>query len=393
MLSREDHNSRRHRGRPTGGCEVKKTPTVYDVAEAAGVSTATVSFAFRRPDRVKESTRQAVHTAARALGYVPSASARGLAAGRTGAIGFVTWDLLAPRRHDGAEGYSPVQGWESPDANDRLRLYPRYVDEVQHGVEQAAWRKGYALMMGGGNHENNAAIIIDIAGRVDGLVILPHTIDDRTIRLIAQRTPVVIIAETVKGQNLSSVTVDNAGGIRGLVEHLVDDHDAQTMEFFAATQSVDQTLRFRSFQETLTSRNLRAPDRPLDSAGSADHVVDRLLRSPLPDAVVCGTDPDALELMDALTNREVSVPGDLIVTGFDGIAAGQVSTPRLTTIRQPMHAMGVAAVEIVIERLQTPDVEPRSRHFPVELLLRESCGCAPNNNFPQLHRRGVNESI
>lgn len=75
-------------------------------------------------------------------------------------------------------------------------------------------------------------------------------------------------------------------------------------------------------------------------------------------------------------SMESASRGELIVTGFEGIAAGQVSTPSLTTVRQPMHAMGAAAVELLLEQLGAPDLdEPPSRHFPVDVVVRESCGC------------------
>ena len=83
-----------------------KRPTVYDVAERAGVSIATVSFTFRQPERVKQSTRDSVLVAAGALGYVPSASARGLAKGRTGALGLFSFDYLRSEQADG----TPIVG-------------------------------------------------------------------------------------------------------------------------------------------------------------------------------------------------------------------------------------------------------------------------------------------
>ena len=71
--------------------------TVYDVAKKAGVSTATVSFTFRRPDKVKPSTRAKVLRAAKDLDYVPSANARGLARGNTGVLGLYSFDMLIER--------------------------------------------------------------------------------------------------------------------------------------------------------------------------------------------------------------------------------------------------------------------------------------------------------
>ena len=93
-----------------------KRPTVYDVAQAAGVSIATVSFAFRQPERVRAGTREAVLRAARELDYMPSASARGLARGRTGALGLFSYDLLLEEPAD------------EPVGEEDFRTYPLYVD-------------------------------------------------------------------------------------------------------------------------------------------------------------------------------------------------------------------------------------------------------------------------
>ena len=86
-----------------------KGPTVYDVAEQAGVSIATVSFAFRRPEKVKASTWEMVLAVAREMGYVPSASARGLAHGRTRAIGLFSFDYLldSPERRPATDASAP----------------------------------------------------------------------------------------------------------------------------------------------------------------------------------------------------------------------------------------------------------------------------------------------
>ena len=102
---------------------VVKGPTVYDVAERAKVSIATVSFTFTQPHRVRESTRNVVLDAARALGYVPSASARGLAKGRTGALGLFSFDYLNLLPEPASDRARAV-----PEPNDDYRLFPIWVD-------------------------------------------------------------------------------------------------------------------------------------------------------------------------------------------------------------------------------------------------------------------------
>jgi DNA-binding LacI/PurR family transcriptional regulator len=96
---------------------------------------------------------------------------------------------------------------------------------------------------------------------------------------------------------------------------------------------------------------------------------------PRPEALVCATDQDAIALLERLAAVGVGVPHDVAVTGFDGILAGRLSRPTLTTVRQPMELMGRAAVEILISLLARPSEPPIHREFPVDLVVRESCGC------------------
>ncbi len=360
-----------------------KAPTVYDVAERAGVSIATVSFAFRRPEKVRASTRETVFAAARDLGYVPSASARGLADGRTRALGLFSFDyLLDAPDHHAEPGAAPPAELDARDGdlNEDFRLFPLYVDEVQRGVELECWRRGYALMVGGRGHANTETVVADIAGRVDGIAVFPHTVPREVLRHIARRIPVVELSQPSTNDDLNHVTVDNVGGMRALTTHLLTDHRLADIRFLGDTTGFDQQRRFRGFRAALRAASLPIPRASLSPAGAtaqeAAEVVHRMLQqTALPQALVCVTDQDALAAMDALHAAGVVVPRDIIVTGFDGIAAGRVARPSLTTVRQPMEAMGRTVVDILLRRLARPEDPPISRQLPVSVVLRESCGC------------------
>jgi len=366
---------------------VAKGPTVYDVAERAGVSIATVSFAFRRPEKVKESTREVVLAAAKELGYVPSASARGLAHGRTRALGLFSFDYLldAPDQQPPSEGVDPPEVPRTPaddDPNEDFRLFPLYVDEVQRGVELECWRRGYALMIGGRGHGTTESVIADIAGRVDGLAVFPHTVPADALQRIAWRMPVVELSEPAHHDELNHVTVDNASGTRILTEHLIAHHHLTNLAFLGDTVGSDQQARFQGFRSALRAAGLRVARKSLSPVGStvrdAAAIVGGLLaRNELPQALVCVTDQDALAAMDALRRSGVEVPRDVVVTGFDGIAAGRIVRPTLTTVRQPMELMGRAVVDILIDRLLHPELPPARRELPTRIVLRESCGCPP----------------
>lgn len=345
-----------------------KSPTVYDVAQAAGVSIATVSFTFSRPERVRPATREAVLAAAHALGYVPSASARGLAVGRTKSFGLIFWD-----------GGTPPAG-RFDEVNAGLRHFPRWVHEVQYGIERAAWRHGYAIMVGDGDATDLDTTAVDIAGRVDGLVLLPRMLSPGTLMRVAERIPVVSVTEGADDPHLNSITVDNRQGMTDLMRHLVDVHHIRSAQFVGAADTADHRARFAAFRDTLREAGLPAPTRPatpgkarIPAARKASPAV---TPEALPGAYVCRTDADALDLLAALHDRGIRVPEDVIVTGFDGLAAGLISRPTLTSVRQPMHDLGLAAVELLLNRIADPESPTEHRRFPVELTIRASCGCA-----------------
>lgn len=368
-----------------------KAPTVYDVAKLAGVSIATVSFTFRQPHKVRESTQEAVRTAARALGYIPSSSARGLAGGRTGALGIFSYyfllDMSTPRATTasklrmadvpGGPGGPGEEGLDGESPNDDFRLFPLYLDEVQRGFELECWRRGYALMMGGGSHTGSESAVTDIAGRVDGLAVFPSTVPDDVLTAISRRVPVVQISGPTPDDRVSRVGVDNVAAMRDLAAHLLEVHGLQDLQFVDGPISEDEVrARFNGVRSALRDAGLPQPRTPLAAPdGPRALVADLVARDALPQALMCVNDPEALDLLDALRDAGIDVPGRVAVTGFDGIAAGRVSSPTLTTVQQPMEAMGAAAVDLLIVRIDDPSARPPFRSLPAHVRLRGSCGC------------------
>lgn len=369
-----------------------KRPTVYDVARAAGVSIATVSFTFRQPQRVRESTRLAVLEAARELSYVPSASARGLADGRTGALGLYSFDMLLEA--DGADGSRPVREDDASAAGDGLgrvfaddadaedfRVFPLYVDEVQRGFELECARRGLALLIGRGPGDDGARVI-DVASRVDGLAVFPGARSNEVIDQLSHRIPVVAFANPHGEGVLNHVRVDNVAGARALTEHLVREHGITRIEFVGAPDVRDYADRFAGMCAALRDLGLAAPSRVLDPTAldSADPfpVIRSLLDAGgLPGAFVCASDQHAMDLMTVLRRGGCEVPRDVAVTGFDGVVAGRLFSPSLTTARQPMESMGRLAVEMLVDSISDPERAPADAVLPVRPVFRESCGCAP----------------
>jgi LacI family transcriptional regulator len=357
-----------------------KAPTVYDVAERAGVSIATVSRVLRSPDTVREQTRARVLEAVRFLGYVPSASARGLAARRTNVIG-----LFFPG-HDDIESVEPVEERGDGavpivvDSDDQVRETENlYFDEVLRGAEIEAWRRGFALMVAAGRGASREALINDIAGRVDGLAVLSSTVSDELLAHVARRIPVVMLAGSSRDDGFDHVSASNGPGMRPMANFLLQQHGVRDLVYVAGpVDSPDDAERLEGFRDALRDSGLDESSVPIERGDftreSGQRVAERLVAGgALPRAIVCANDQTALGVLDVLDQHGIRVPEDALVTGFDGIAAGRHSRPRLTTVHQPMVELGRAAVHAITARLDDPALPPQSLTLPVQVVLRDSC--------------------
>lgn len=374
-----------------------KAPTVYDVAQRAGVSIATVSRVLRRPDDVRERTRTVVHEAINELGYVPSGAARGLAARSTGVLGLCFPDVDGIDEVDDLP--DPVRVGEAVEVVRDVggpvtaRWSNLYLGEVMRGAELEAWRTGHAVMIGVARGLRRAQAVNELAGRVDGLAVLSKSVPDDLLAHIARRVPVVVMAGPPQDDAYDHISVDNRAGTRALVDHLIADHGLRDLAFVGGPfDSPDAHERFQGFRDALSAAGLEVPDEPaarsdFTRAGARDlartmlaaHVTGRgtgPTGQALPRALVCSNDQTALGFLDVLTEAGVDVPGDVVLTGFDGIDATQASIPRLTTVSQPMVELGRAAVELLRSRLADPSAPAATVNLPVRVLLRESCGCS-----------------
>ncbi|MFF4881631.1 LacI family DNA-binding transcriptional regulator [Streptomyces nigra] len=355
-------------------------PTVYDVAERSGVSIATVSRVYRNPDSVRAATRERVLAAARELGYVPSGNARGLASRSTGVLGLCFPDYADPDTAD-------------IEDDDAAMLYS---DQIIRGMERAARRHGYALLIAASLEGGPESLVAKVAGRVDGFAVLARTVPTEELEVISRRQPVVMLAGPRADpslDHLDHVEVANEDGQYELTRHLLHDHGLRRLAYVGVDDtSPDVEARFRGFRracaeagvDTGTEPALRMPmmtqaegARAADLLCDTDTDTDSDTDGERPEAFVFANDQMAVGALQALERRGVRVPDDVVVTGFDGIPLSRLVRPSLTTVRQPMVRLGEQAAELLIGRLrgQSGD-EPVSLVLPVSVARRESCGCA-----------------
>ena len=352
---------------------MREKPSVYEVARLAGVSTATVSRVLAGYERVLPRTRDKVLTAVTELGYVPNGAARDLAARRTGVLGLCFPDLGLPDL-----------GLPDLDNEDGDAAY--WYDEVIRGMERAARRSGYAVLIAASHHRDDSGLVLSIAGRCDGLVVLARTAPLSMIEHVATRIPVVLLATEEGGDGpdraIDYLAVANETGAYQVTAHLAGVHGYTRICFIAGPpDSPDSARRLDGFRRATAGLASEGRSTPVyygdfTTAGGR-RVAERIIAAGrVPRALVCANDQTAIGVMAALQQAGLSVPGDVAVTGFDGIRLGRHLHPGLTTVVQPMAALGDTAVAMLRDRIGGAPLPRRTVELPVRLELGGSCGCA-----------------
>jgi LacI family transcriptional regulator len=355
--------------------------TLYDVAQRAGVSIATVSRVLHAQDRVRENTRTRVRAAIDELGYVPDAAAQSLARNRKDIIGlvYVERDELKPYRHD-LESMSLL-----------------FYDEVMRGVESRLRNDSWSLLitylgeeetLGAGLRDDAPVLprLLALSGKVDGLLIGEGVVSPQYLARLARRLPVVVIAGDPDQRDADVVSADNWSGTYTLVEHLVAVHGHRRLFLVdGPATSPDAEVRRRAMQAVIDAYPgtvLTGRSHGRFSARSGEEAAQQLLAAAdtdglLPDAIVCANDQMATGVLRWLKLAGVKVPDDVAVVGFDDIFPASLCDPPLTTVRQPIRQIGERACERLIDRIANPGLSPRIELLPTELVLRSSCGCPP----------------
>ncbi|MGP3975409.1 LacI family DNA-binding transcriptional regulator [Streptomyces sp. 8N114] len=351
---------------------VQTGPTLEEVARRAGVGRGTVSRVINGSPRVSDRTRAAVEDAVAELGYVPNRVARALAAGSADTVALV---VPEPESRFFTEPYFPaiVQGIgaELADADMQLLL------TLLHGQEDRDRFAQYAA-----------------AHRIDGVLLVSVHADHTLPDLLARSDiPAVLGGRRRAAEPVPYVDCDNTGGARSAVGHLL----ARGRETIATVTGPEDVYAARCRVEGYREA-LREADRPLDEALLAcgdfteeggNRAMRQLLdRTPGLDAVFCASDVMAAGARRVLREAGRSVPDDVALVGFDDSVVARHMDPPLTTVRQPITAMGREMARVLLELLGkwTPGAaagpagsgpvrgEGDSRHriLPTELVSRDS---------------------
>ncbi|GAA2825577.1 LacI family DNA-binding transcriptional regulator [Kribbella solani] len=334
---------------PTG-----RPATIYDVAAHAKLSIATVSRVLQGTGPVSAKARERVDQAARELNYVPLRAARSLAVQRHEAHGLVLPDLAGPFYGDLLMGYERWAG--------------------EHG-------QSVVITVTHGNPDPRRTVM-DLAGRVDGIVVHGNALDVPTIQGLRKAgVPLVLIAHPpVTG--CDSVRSESAASAEQLTTRLLD-HGRKNLQFVGdPASSHDVSERYAGFAKAHALRELQVPKPvrvPLTEEAGRTLAEKVLQARNRPDGLVCANDELALALVASFVRNGIRVPEDIVVTGWDDVMAARYVSPGLTTVRQPMAELGRVAAERLHERVTGVRTRARNDVLATQLVLRDSCGTGISN--------------
>lgn len=342
--------------------------TLKDIAEALGVSTATVSNAFSRPDQLSADLRERILSEAKRLGYRgPNATARSLRSGRTGTIALVLTERLQ-------------YNFEDPVATRFL-----------HGVSEVFDQQNINMLLLPSRAEFYQNHTVD--SLADGFIIYGPPKDSAVLeRIVVKGKPTITVDFNLP--DIRSLNIDNYHGARDAARHGLATAQGQVAVLALRILTYTEEVRCLNAQDTLASQYESVSRRRLDGYMAAleeqQQSLDRqwiwnapesryefgyqaareaLLCTPRPELLLCMSDRLALGAIAAAQDMGLKIPQDLKVIGFDDIATAAYQRPALTTVHQPQNEKGRQAAKMVL------GLSEHSKDVLLEakLVVRDSC--------------------
>lgn len=349
-------------GRPTRGKrrarQDNRTVTLADVGNLAGVSPSTVSRVVSNSIPVSPELRAAVERAILQLGYVPNRAARSLATHRSDSIGIVI--------------SAPMSLWGSDP----------FIAQLLYGIAEELSETDIQLiliMVATQRDEERVQRFVR-QGHLDGVILVGlHGGDPVPEELVKRRVPLVISGRPPVEIDVDYVDVDHRNGARMAVSHLVAGGRRKIATIYGTLDMPSSCDKLDGYRDAIAEAGL-ALDPTLEVAGNysptlaADAMQTLLDQHPNIDGVFAASDTMAAAVVGVINEAGFKIPEDIAVVGYDGTPVATATRPMLTTVRQPIEAMGQAMAQLLLRRVEQPDVPTSHIIFKTELIVRESSG-------------------
>lgn len=329
-----------------------RLPTIQQVADQAGVSRATVSRVFGRPNLVNRDTVEKVQAVAQRLGYVPNHMARALSTGRTGNVALIVPDITNP-----------------------------FFSALIRGAQAHAQQHGYAMFLGDSDEtpELEDLVLTRLAAQVEGFVLVSSRLPDDCIFKHAARRPLVLVNRDLP--TIPRVLIDTGSSYKDGVEQLAALGHRAIAYVSGPAVSWSNRQRKRAVLRTAKALGLIVhtvgATKPTYEAGIA--CTDELLATGAT-AALAFDDVTAQGIIAGLANRGLSVPTDFSVVGCDGVLAAMMYPP-LTSVTIDCAEAGARAIALLLGQLC--DEAPKGPRvvLPTKLVMRASIAAPPTGGL------------
>ncbi|WP_027623618.1 LacI family DNA-binding transcriptional regulator [Clostridium lundense] len=327
--------------------------SIKDVAREAGVSIATVSRVLNDVDVVNEETKKKVLAAIKKLGYRPNIVARSLKTQKTKTVGIII-----------------------PDISNQF--YP----EIVRGAEDVANIYDYNIILC--NTDLDAEKETDYLKvlkekMVDGVLYMSTSLGEDTIGLINELELPTVLVETIdKDRSFPSVTIDNEQAAYDAVKYLVEKGNKKIAYIGPNDDVMNATsLRYKGYKKALTENNIHLDSNLVCFSGikarDGYEGIRKILSNTPIDSVFCASDEIAMGVINSLRDKDINVPKDVDVFGFNNIYGAEIFYPKLTTIAQPMYDMGSVGMRMLIKMINKESLEKEHYVLDYQLIERNSC--------------------
>jgi DNA-binding LacI/PurR family transcriptional regulator len=334
--------------------------TIRDVANAAGVSTATVSNVLNKTGKVGPDTHRLVLSAVKRLGYIPDVHARRLASGHRRTLGIIVSDIENP-----------------------------FFPEVIKGFESRARQLGYDAILSDTNYDprrTREAAERMMEHKVRGVAIMTSEISLQLIRGLARKKIAVAFLDLAPACGyMSNLRIDYASGIEQIVCYL-HNNGHRRMAFVAGRPGLKSNIaRLEAYEKCMRALGLEpGPVLPgnlrFEGGLAAALAISKL--SPQPTAVIAVNDLTAVGVIKGLIKAGCQVPEDISVTGFDNTRLAEYSNPSITTVDIHREVLGQIAADALNELSGSTNPQGKEYQIGAELIVGESSGPAPAHHIP-----------
>ncbi len=328
--------------------------TMTEVARAAGVSIATVSYVVNGTRPVREETRRKVEEAIARTGYTPNSLARALAMSSTSSIGIVVSAITNP-----------------------------FFAGLLAGVDQAASDAGLTLLLADSHDEPEREFEVVRSlrrRRVDGIILAASADPGRTLDDLRESGTPTVLVDRLVDDRFDQIGPENEEATASLVGHFAA-LGHRRIAFVSGRAGLGTSReRLAGYRRGLARHGLGyspslVAEGGSDISGGRAALTALLAAGAAPTALIVGNNAMVIGAMQSLRAAGLSVPRDMALASYDDLPGADLFDPPLTAFAQPAETLGARAVELLADRLAHPDAAPRLERLRPHLVHRRSCGC------------------